>query len=261
MKKFVILFIVVIILSGCSRLSVNNTVLLSKNEIELDHALKTAFNQDSACWYSTINLNYSKVDINKVATVDNTNKENINNIIYDGVNICEKPIDETYAYRKYSVGHEYSKDIELINKFLNENKYNRKINIDDLNGLKLDFIAKYQIVKVYNLALNQQIKEFGNFYQKELIKFNSYEKHDVKIEISTLINRGYIEAINLQFATTNGTSFNLSTGELEAINISVNNELVLTQKNQVESIPYSDNLINLSIINDALNEVLVKYDQ
>ena len=49
MKKFVILFIVVIILSGCSRLSVNNTVLLSKNEIELDHALKTAFNQDSAC--------------------------------------------------------------------------------------------------------------------------------------------------------------------------------------------------------------------
>ncbi len=261
MKKFVILCLVIIILGGCSKLSANNTVLLSKKEYEKDHVLKTSFNQDSACWYSTISLDYSKIDINKSTSTENTNTKKINNIIFDGVNICEEPIDETYAYKKYSVGHEYSKDIETINKFLNDNKFNRKINIDDLNGLKVDFMAKYQIVKVYNLAFNQQIKGLGDFYQKELIKFSNYEKHDVKIEISTLISHGNIEAVNLKFSTTNGTSFNLLDGELEAINISVNNELNLTQNSHVESIPYSDNLINLSIVNEALNQALVKYNQ
>ena len=272
--KYIIIIFCIFTLVGCQKEDPYADTVYTREQSEPKHIAKIATNKDNACWYSFISLSYSRIDLEKPNSIDNIDSSKINSITFNGYNICDDS-DELYyvpvldendnvigkseATRiHYAIGEKERDDVNIINVFLNDSKFNRHIKIEDLDEVELSYFSKDLIVELYNEAFDMEPRSLGDYWQNVIVEMQGYKSENVDVTVGAFINWGYIDGVNLQFAATGSTPITLSDEQIAEINVSITNELTSTQNNQVESIPYSDEVITLELINDALASVLIK---
>ena len=274
MKYLLVFLCSLLVLTGCHKEKeplekdqYGNSIIIN-NPRQSNYIEKIAVKKIDACWYESMAMSYSLIDNDLGVTVDNIDLTDPYDFLFMGYNICEssiKDVDETKHYSDdktywHPLEKEYV-DIDPIREFLDEKSYNRKIKLEDLDGLQLQYISKETIVELYNESFDQQPKEKGDFYQHETIVLWDHESEGVIVTVGALVNLGYIDAINLQFEVTSGPEITLTDEQISEINVSVSEELVASQNDQVESIPFSDDVITLELVNDALKSALIKNEK
>ncbi len=275
MKIIIAIMCCLLVLSGCKK--DDNNANTDYNNSERRGPLfieKIAIKKDNACWYSHLSMSYSRIDKEQPNSVENMNMDSLSNIFFDGFNICETENPEYYvrvldendnvigkssaSTLSYSIGEKQWDDVHAIGSFLREKLYNRHITIDDLEGLVLTYFSKDLIVELYNEAFDMEPRSLGNYHNNQAHFITKYQENSVEVTVGALVNWGYIDAVNLQFEATGTTPITLTDDQIAEINVSVSEELVSNQHHQVESIPHSDDVITLELINEALDSVFIK---
>ncbi len=253
--KYILIICCLFTLLGCQKEEAYDYVY-TREQSEPQFIEKIAVKKVDACWYESVSFSYSRRNKEQPNSVENLDMSTLDGIHFDGVNICERPADQYHATRFYAAEKEKD-DVTAINDLLSEKLYNRHITLEDLGTLKLEYISKDNIVALYNEAFDQLPRSLGDFWQNDQIEIKKYSDDDITVTVGALINWGYIEGINLQFKQKDGKAITLSDQQIAEINISISEELVTNQSDQVESIPYSDDIITLNLINKALKSVLI----
>ena len=256
--KYILIICCLFTLLGCQKEDPYADTVYTREQREPQFIEKIAVNKVDACWYESVSYSYSRRNKEQPNSVENLDMSTLDNIHFDGVNICERPADQYHTTRFYAVEKEKD-DVTAINDLLSEKLYNRHITLEDLDTLKLEYISKDNIVALYNEAFDQLPRSLGDFWQNDQIEIKKYSDDDVTVTVGALINWGYLDGINLKFEQKDGKAITLSDQQIAEINASISAELIGNQSNRVESIPHSDDVITLDLVNKALDSVLI-YD-
>ena len=269
--KYILIVASLLFITGCQNekppleIDQYGNSIMTINPRQSSYVEKRAVKKVDACWYESMAMSYSLIDYELGVTVDNIDLTVPYDFLFMGYNICESSIKDADETKHYGDDKTYWNplekeyvDIDPIRDFLDEKSYNRKIKLEDLEGLQLHHIPKETIVELYNEAFDQQPKEKGDFYQHDTIVLWEYENEGVIVTVGALVNWGYIDAVNLQFEVTSGSQITLTAEQISEINISISEQLVKNQNDQVKSIPFSDDVITLELVNNALKSALIK---
>lgn len=119
----------------------------------------------------------------------------------------------------------YDEDLDNIQKYFEEKKFNSKITTDDLDGLKLKHISKDEVLELFNKAISSPKKlKYGNMvmlnqYPSYMNVSNKYD--DYTWSVGYLLNSMHIQYIHIELMIDNKYLSDLI----------VNNEATEEQKN------------------------------
>lgn len=139
---------------------------------------------------------------------------------FDGINMKIDKIDDLYfpvrkdgeLYKKLKAPcncllyyHKYRNDLDKINKYFTEKKFQSSINLENLKDLDIetDFYSKEDLVYLFNQALKINYKRpLGNF---EYVLTSTSKKDEAgEWTIVTDGSYGYLEIINIDYKYNNG---------------------------------------------------------
>ena len=112
---------------------------------------RSDMNNPYTYWYDCENYKYKK--ISEFAAHGSEVDSNGREIIYE--------VETNHPILSYNA--RYLVDLEEINHYFKENKFNKKITMNDLDGLKLEKISKEEVLELFNEAIESpKIVKWGN---------------------------------------------------------------------------------------------------
>lgn len=218
MKKKKIITISIILLLLLFSLSINyrnsnkNNIKKNEGETAVPFIEKCAFKNIDEEWVYFLCVYYNKEDSSK----------KIINATFDGINMKYAHLDDHYIsvvntennelidklpaqFASLSNGQSTRNDLRTINLFLENNPFNNKITVNDLDNLKTEVINKDIIVELYNEAYDSNPLPMGKYMNLSFMssEISNYQEN-YKFQVIYVMNYGNIAKINIEIIFDDG---------------------------------------------------------
>lgn len=233
-------------------------------------------------WVAHLYIQIEKKDKTSKQLENNYDLDNIMNVYYDCINLRYQSLDgysikvvnedgkQTEEMKEviptYSRAVDKQKDIQKLNNFLSEKKYNREITLNDLKEIDCDSLDKKEIVEMYNEAINKKMDEYpGNVSygaNKEIGSGEISLSDSGKLYVAYIVSMDKIAAINIEYIDSDGQylsslydqgDVNEKQKEFKFLLDKIEHQIIETQ-----SIEIKEDTDIVPKFNENLNELLTK---